>query len=123
MSVIHKFTGNPKSFQWESVLQEIPSMEGLKLITKQILVGGKDGAPNFSMRYFRVEGGGHTKLEQHAHEHGLIILNGRGRVQIGEKVHELEPFDSLYISGNELHQFSNPYKESFGFICIIPLVE
>ena len=123
MSAIHKFTGNPNSFQWESVLQEIPTMEGLKHITKQILVGGKEGASHFSIRYFRVQGGGHTKLEQHAHEHGIIILHGRGRVQIGEKVHEIESFDSLYISGNELHQFTNPYEEPFGFICVIPLVE
>ena len=123
MSAIHKFIGNPDSFQWESVLQETPSMEGLKLVTKQILVGGKDGAPHFSMRYFRVNEGGHTTLEQHIHEHGIIVLHGKGRVQIGEKFYEIEPFDSLYVSGNELHQFSNPYKESFGFICVIPLVE
>jgi len=123
MSIIHKFSGDANFFQWENVLQETPAMEGLYKITKQILVGGKEGAPHFSMRYFRLEGGGHTKLEQHIHEHGIIILHGKGNVQIGENIYELEPFDSVYISGNDLHQFTNPYKESFGFICVIPIVE
>lgn len=123
MSIVHKFTGNADSFRWENVLEEVPTIEGLKNITKQILIGRKEGAPCFSMRYFQVQKGGHTKLEHHAHEHGLIVLHGKGRVQIGEKFYELEPFDSLFISGNDLHQFTNHYQEPFGFICVIPLVE
>lgn len=123
MSTVHKFTGNPDSFQWDGVSEEIPTMEGLKHITKQILVGRKEGAPHFTVRYFQIQMGGHTKLEQHSHEHGLVVLYGRGRIQIGKNFFELEPFDSLFVSGNDLHQFTNPYEEPFGFICVIPLVE
>ncbi len=123
MSTIHKFSGKDNIFQWVDVNQEIPQAEGLSLITKQILIGSKEGAPHFSMRYFKVEPNGHTKLEQHSHEHGIIVLNGKGMVQIGENKYDLEPYDALIVSGNDLHQFSNPYHEPFGFICVIPFVE
>ena len=123
MSSIHQFIGNKQDFLWEGVKKETPISEGLKLITKQILVGSRDGAPHFSMRYFCLEPGGHTKLEKHAHEHGVIILHGKGKVRLGDIIHDLSPLDSIFISGDDLHQFTNPFNESFGFICVIPIVE
>jgi quercetin dioxygenase-like cupin family protein len=120
MSTIHKFSGSMNSLKWEGVEGVPVTDEGLKSITRHILVGETDGAPNYIMRYFRIDPHGHSKLERHPQEHEVIVLHGKGKVQIADKVFEVKPFDAAFIEGNELHQFSNDSTEPFGFICIIP---
>lgn len=120
MSVIHKFSENQDQFQWEDV-EGIPyDMEGIQSAVKHILIGEKEGAPSSIMRYFNLAPGGHSKLERHPQEHEVLIIRGKGKVQIGEKDFIVNPFDAVFIEGNELHQFSNPFDQSFGFICVIP---
>jgi quercetin dioxygenase-like cupin family protein len=120
MSIVHKFTGDSSGFKWQGVEGAPLAEEGLQSITKHILVGESEGAPNYIMRYFRVEAQGHSRLERHPQEHEVIILHGKGQVQIADQVYEVEPFDVVFVSGNELHQFKNSGDEPFGFICIIP---
>jgi len=120
MSQIHKFSGMKTNFQWEGVEGLPLTDEGLKLITKHILIGNNEGAPNYIMRYFRVEPGGHSKFEKHPQEHEVIVLHGTGTVQIAERITKVEPFDVVFIEGGELHQFKSGENEALGFICIIP---
>lgn len=120
MSIIHKFSEEQDQFKWEGV-ESIPyDSEGIQSVIKHILIGEKEGVPNSIMRYFDLAPGGHSKLERHSQEHEVLVLRGRGRIQIGEKKFLVEPFDAVFIEGNELHQFSNPFDQSFGFICVIP---
>jgi quercetin dioxygenase-like cupin family protein len=120
MSVVHKFSANQDQFQWEDV-EGIPyDVEGIQSAAKHILIGEKEGAPNSIMRYFSLAPGGHSKLERHPQEHEVLIIQGKGKVQIGENDFIVIPFDAVFIEGNELHQFSNPYDNPFGFICVIP---
>ena len=120
MSQIHKFTGNSEYFDWKSVEGIKLSEEGLESVTRYILIGEKEKAPNSIMRYFRVEPNGHSRLERHPQEHQVIVLHGKGKVQIADVVTEIKPFDVVFIEGNELHQFSSSENESLGFICVIP---
>jgi len=120
MSQVHQFSGDKKKFSWVHVVCEELNEEGLESVTKSVLVGEKENAPNFIMRYFRVGAQGHSRLERHPQEHEIIVMHGKGVVQIGEESHDIKPFDVVFIEGNELHQFRNPYQENFGFICIIP---
>ena len=120
MSQIHKFTGNSEHFDWKTVEGIKLSEEGLKSVTRYILIGEKEKAPNSIMRYFRVEPNGHSRLERHPQEHQVIVLHGRGKVQIAETITEIGPFDVVFIEGNELHQFSSSEDEALGFICVIP---
>ena len=46
------------------------------------------------MRYFAAQPGGHTSLDQHAHDHGVYVLHGRARLRLGD--------------------------EPFGFLCVVP---
>ena len=120
MSVIHKFSENNDQFQWEDV-EGIPyDVEGIKSTAKHILIGEKEGAPNSIMRYFNLAPGGHSKLERHSQEHEVLIIRGKGKVRIGDNDFVVNPFDAVFIEGNELHQFSNPFDHPFGFICVIP---
>jgi quercetin dioxygenase-like cupin family protein len=88
--------------------------------TRQILIGTGEDSPNFHMRYFAVQPGGHTSLDQHPHEHGVYVLHGRARLHLGNEEHELNADDVVYIPGNEAHQFFTLGQEPFGFLCVVP---
>jgi quercetin dioxygenase-like cupin family protein len=120
MSQIHKFIGDSAHFDWKTVDGISLSEEGLQSVTRFILIGEKEKAPNSIMRYFRVEPKGHSKLERHPQEHQVIVLHGKGKVQIADVVTEIGPFDVVFVEGNELHQFSSSENEALGFICVIP---
>ena len=122
MSSVHKFSGNSKeyNYQWEGLDPSFYNDGGLKGVMKYILVGPDDGAANYRIRYFQLEPGGHSKLETHPHEHGVLILHGNGIVQIKDRNYEVKPFDALFITGGDLHQFRNNGDVPFGFICVIP---
>lgn len=120
MSIVHKFLGDSKNFSWDSVKPMELADEGLKFVSRQILIGENENAPNSIMRYFRVEPKGHSRLERHPQEHEVIVLHGKGTVQIADTITEIGPFDVIFIEGNELHQFSSSDDEPLGFICVIP---
>jgi len=88
--------------------------------TRQILIGTGENSPNFHMRYFAVQPGGYTSLDQHPHEHGVYVLHGRARLRLGDDEHELNVGDVVYIPGNEVHQFFTLGQEPFGFLCVVP---
>jgi quercetin dioxygenase-like cupin family protein len=118
MSVIHRFNGTNNHLRWENVDQHAyhGSFEG---ITKQIPIGPEEGSDNFHIRYFRVEPGKKSNKEAHPHEHGVLILHGQARVQLNEDFFELAPNDVVFISSNDLHQFTALGDEPLGFICVV----
>jgi quercetin dioxygenase-like cupin family protein len=97
-----------------------PENSGADRATRQILIGTGEHSPNFHMRYFAVQPGGHTSLDQHSHEHGIYVLHGRARLLLGNHEHELNAGDVVYIPGNEVHQFFASGQEPFGFLCVVP---
>lgn len=85
----------------------------------QVLIGEKDGAPNFFLRRFIMgEGGG---IPQHTNtvEHEQYVLTGRARVGIGETVYEVKADDVLYIPAGEPH-FYEVLEAPFEFLCVVP---
>ncbi len=73
----------------------------------------------FELRYFEIEPDGYSSWERHAHVHVVVCHRGRGRVCLGDAVHEVGYGDIVYVAPNEPHQFLNPYGEPFGFLCIV----
>ncbi|MBE3558586.1 MAG: cupin domain-containing protein [Ktedonobacteraceae bacterium] len=123
MSAIHRRTdGENGELRWEGVPLRAygPENSGAERATRQVLIGHDEGSPHFHMRYFAVQPGGHTSLDQHAHDHGVYILHGRARLHLNHEEHELNPGDVVYISGNDIHQFFTLGEEPFGFLCIVP---
>ena len=118
MSVIHKFKGEKNNYCWEDVPVREYSDE-FEGVTRQVFIGPDDDSNNFHMRYFRLEPGTHSNLEHHPHEHGVMILHGKARVQLNDDSFEVEPYDAIFISGEDLHQFVVIGDEPLGFLCVI----
>jgi ribulose-bisphosphate carboxylase large chain len=86
------------------------------------LVGGQGETTAFHVRYFEIAPGGFTSLEEHGHEHVVLVLRGRGQVRLGGAAAELSFGDLVYVAPRESHQFWNDSAEPFGFLCIVDAV-
>lgn len=122
MGAIHRQTTNANQQTWN--YPDVPIREYRsdvsKGVTKQVLVGTEHGASDFIVRYFTVAPGGHTAFDQHEHQHGVVIVQGKGRVLLGEAWHEIGVGDSVFTDTNEVHQFEAAGDQPLGFICVIP---
>jgi len=121
MSAVHRFTGNKLEdlYSWDGIEPIEYDNDEVQGVLKHVLVGPDDGAPNFIIRYFHVPVGEKTFYDQHPHEHGVVILHGKAKVQINDDFYELGPLDSVFVSGNDIHQFTNIGEGPLGFICVI----
>jgi len=123
MGIIHHFGEIENGeLRWNDVPVRAygPENSSADRATRQVLIGIDENSPNFHMRYFAVQPGGHTSLDQHSHDHGVYVLHGRARLRLSNQEHELNVGDVVYIPGNEVHQFFAMGEEPFGFLCIVP---
>ena len=122
MGVVHRFVGQDGALDWEGVVVQRYDADDVVGVSAKVLVGPAEGAPNFRIRYFRVEPGGNTSLDQHPHDHGVLILHGRASVRLGDQQVTAGPRDVVYVPGDEVHQFRALGDEPLGFLCVIPAV-
>jgi quercetin dioxygenase-like cupin family protein len=94
-----------------------PGAKGVKI---RWLISEKDGAPNFAMRLFEIEPGGHTPYHKHGWEHEVFIVKGRGNLVTEGGDSPLNEGDALFVPGDENHQFKNASGEIFLFLCMVP---
>jgi quercetin dioxygenase-like cupin family protein len=120
MGVVHRFTGTDTAYDWEDVLNKDYKDGDVKGASKKVLMAEAEGCNNFRVRYFRIDVGGHSRLEQHDHEHAVIMLHGRARVRHGDQEDVLGPRDVVFIPGGDIHQLTTVGDEPMGFVCIVP---
>lgn len=96
------------------------AMEGASGVSMRIMAGRDDGAPNFAMRQFRVEPGGHTPRHAHDYEHEVFILEGGGELHLDGQDRPIAPGDVVYVAPDTLHQF-RAGKSGLRFLCLSPV--
>jgi quercetin dioxygenase-like cupin family protein len=96
-------------------------MDGVKGVTMRLMVGRSDGAPNFAMRHFTVEPGGHTPHHSHNYEHEVYVVDGAGTVEKDGGHHEISSGDVLFMPPNAVHQFVNTGDMPLKFLCLVPV--
>ena len=107
-------------------LSDVPGtsvdMEGVKGITKQLVLGSEDGVPNFSFRVFTLAPGGHSPHHSHDVEHLNFIIAGQGALMDADgQANPLRKGEFAFVAPNEIHQFRNTSEtEDFVFICAVP---
>jgi len=109
-----------KISHYESSPQRPVEMEGASGCRVRSLVGESDGAPNFAMRQFEVDPGGHTPRHSHPYEHEVFVLEGRGVIIEGRAEHPLQAGDVVLVSPDDVHQFRNTGSAPLKFLCLVP---
>lgn len=111
------------AFRWEGVPVTVykPDPALFKDVTRQTIMGdGEDEERSGILtRYFEVQPGGYSTLERHEHRHSVIVLRGRGTVRLGEQIHDIAPFDAVYVAPHTVHQFRAGPGEPLGFLCVV----
>jgi len=98
---------------------EATPIKNAKDTTIQVLIA-PDEAPNFAMRRIEMQPGGSMPLHMNAVEHEQLVLGGRGRVVLGDEVHEVSKDDVLFIPAGLQHSYETIGDEPFVFICSVP---
>lgn len=106
-------------------LADVPAapthMDGARDVTKQLVVGSADGAPNFAFRVFTIAPGGHSPHHTHDVEHVNYIISGQGALVDAEgRLNPLGAGDFAFVAPGDVHQFRNTGTEPFVFICAVP---
>lgn len=104
----------------EAHQQTAVTLEGAQGVSMRMLIGADDRAPNFHMRHFTVEPGGHTPHHQHDYEHEVLILSGSGLVKSEQGDQPFSENDVVFVPPGEKHQFQNTGGEPLEFVCLIP---
>ncbi len=118
VSKLFKHLGN---FDWNHIeaMEYKTDDSSFQGVSRRVFVGEKGESPLFHTRYFEVAEGGYTTLEQHLHEHVVIVMRGQGVALVGDKKVPLAFGDVLYVAPDDVHQLSNSGQEPFGFLCIV----
>jgi quercetin dioxygenase-like cupin family protein len=107
-------------WRWEGVEELRYKAEGsapFRDVTRHVLF--QDPALASELRYFEVQPLGYTTLERHEHVHAVMILRGRGRVLVGDRIYEIGPHDLVQIPSLAWHQFRADADAPLGFLCAV----
>lgn len=118
---------NHDAYRWKSIAVRVYKSEEaapFKDVTRQTLLGEGAGEEDLSFitRYFEIQPGGFSSLEMHGHPHAVIVLRGTGQAILGGQVHDIEPYDCVYVSPWAVHQFRATGEEPLGFLCMVDRV-
>ena len=97
--------------------ESVDAAEGL---SKGVLVGEADGAPNLAIRRFTLAPGAEVPKHTNEIEHEQYVLAGEYVVGIGDGEHEVGPGDSLFIPAGTVHWYRNESDEPGAFLCAVP---
>lgn len=123
MSTIKKFNGQwDEQFLWSGSRTRHYDGESASGVRETWLIGKAEKAHNFAMRYYELEENGRSRLENHAHDHGILFLRGEGRILLEDTWHDVAQGDVVYIQPDQRHQIVNTSQDPLGFICVIPAV-
>ena len=95
-------------------------MNGVQGVRMAVMVGREDGAPNFALRQFQVEPGGHSPRHSHDYEHEVYVVDGGGTVLLNGKEQSIRAGDVVYVPADHEHQF-RAANGGLKFLCLVPV--
>ena len=101
-------------------VEPVPEKPG---VTKRVVIGPEDGAPNFIMRVFEVAPGASIPLHTHVWEHEIFVHSGKGAVLLEDGEKPVEKDSVVYMPPNLPHGFANKGDEPLRIICLIPIMD
>jgi quercetin dioxygenase-like cupin family protein len=92
-------------------------------VTKRVVIGPEDGAPNFVMRVFEVEPKATIPIHTHEWEHEIFIHSGKGALLLEDGEKPIEKDNVVFVPPDLPHGFANRGDQPFRLICLIPKME
>jgi quercetin dioxygenase-like cupin family protein len=89
-------------------------------MSKGVLIGESEGAPQFALRRFVLEPGASVPRHTNDVEHEQYVLSGSYTVGIEREEYEVEAGDSLLIPAGAVHWYRNDADEEGAFLCAVP---
>ena len=111
----------PKVVHYTDVPAETFGDEAPGVTIRWLISEEKDGAPYYAMRMIEVAPGGHTPRHAHPFEHENFIVEGKGRLLIGDRWHDVGPGTVALVPGGIEHTYENAGDTPFKFLCSIPV--
>jgi quercetin dioxygenase-like cupin family protein len=102
-------------------IESMPQKAGKGVAMKMLL--SPEESPNFAMRNFTIEPGGHMPLHTNIIEHEQYVISGKALVTIGKEQFEAVAGDVLLIPANIPHAYETIGDESYSFLCLVPKQE
>ena len=96
------------------------AMDGVSGVKMALMVGREDGAPNFALRSFTVDPGGHSPRHSHDYEHEVFVISGAGTVLLEGRENPIRGGDVVYVPADQEHQFKAG-TEGLRFLCLVPV--
>lgn len=90
-------------------------------VEKRVMIGPKQGAPNFVMRVFDLGPGSSSPYHTHDWEHEVFVLSGEGVVVTEGGETPVKVDDAVFVPANEKHCLRNEGQDTFRFMCLVPL--
>ena len=105
----------------EAVLADGTKVDGINI---RWLIDEKLGANNFAMRRIEVKTNQRVPLHNHAEDHEIYVLSGKGKFYNDKEEAEIvSEGDFVYIPPNEKHGIDNIGKDYLIFLCLIPYLK
>jgi quercetin dioxygenase-like cupin family protein len=98
---------------------EIQTVSAGTAARTQVLLGERDGMPNFAMRRFIMGEGGGMPRHTNSVEHEQYVLKGKANVGIGDRIHQVTAGNVLYIPAGIPHYYE-VVEAPFEFLCMVP---
>lgn len=80
----------------------------------------RDCAPNYALRVIEVAPGGHTPDHTHPYEHENFVVEGEGRVLLGDTWRDVGAGSVIFVPAGLRHTYVNASDTPFRFLCGIP---
>jgi quercetin dioxygenase-like cupin family protein len=110
----------PKAVHYTDVPAQTFGDEAPGVTIRWVIDEEHDGAPFYALRVIEVSPGGHTPDHTHPFEHENFVIDGRGRVLIGETWHDVVPGSVVFVPAGVRHTYENAGDAPFRFLCGIP---
>ncbi|GAA0660876.1 cupin domain-containing protein [Natronoarchaeum mannanilyticum] len=99
---------------------EYETVDAAEGLSKGVLIGEDEDAPNFAVRRFELDAGAEVPKHTNEVEHEQYVLSGEYVVGIDDEEHEVSAGDSLLIPAGTVHWYRNEADEPGAFICAVP---
>jgi quercetin dioxygenase-like cupin family protein len=99
---------------------EYGPLDAAEGMNKGVLLSDSDGAPNFALRRFVLDGGASVPRHTNEVEHEQYVLSGEYVVGIEGEEYTVSAGDSLLIPAGAVHWYRNETNEEGAFLCAVP---